>query len=152
MSLIAKRLEDLGIKLPHPAAPVANYVPFTPVSYTHLDVYKRQQGAAGTVTEHALAHILELSFALHRHLDWLVYGRGRTSTVGRVRSSSDGTGSDTDADLPHGVGVAVRLLRRVCPVSYTHLIVGTAMAGSAASRFSRSSYFRSPSARPSRQR
>jgi enamine deaminase RidA (YjgF/YER057c/UK114 family) len=31
MSLIAKRLEDLGIKLPHPAAPVANYVPFTRV-------------------------------------------------------------------------------------------------------------------------
>jgi hypothetical protein len=32
------------------------------------------------------------------------------------------------------------------------VIVGTAIAGSATSRFSRSSYFRSPSARPSRQR
>jgi enamine deaminase RidA (YjgF/YER057c/UK114 family) len=31
MSLIAKRLEDLGLTLPRPAAPVANYVPFTRV-------------------------------------------------------------------------------------------------------------------------
>jgi enamine deaminase RidA (YjgF/YER057c/UK114 family) len=29
MSLVDKRLEDLGIKLPQPAAPVANYVGFT---------------------------------------------------------------------------------------------------------------------------
>jgi enamine deaminase RidA (YjgF/YER057c/UK114 family) len=29
MSLIAQRLEELGVKLPHPAAPIANYVPFT---------------------------------------------------------------------------------------------------------------------------
>jgi enamine deaminase RidA (YjgF/YER057c/UK114 family) len=29
MSHIAQRLEDLGLELPHPAAPVANYVPFT---------------------------------------------------------------------------------------------------------------------------
>jgi len=28
MSLIAKRLQDLGLTLPQPAAPVANYVPF----------------------------------------------------------------------------------------------------------------------------
>jgi enamine deaminase RidA (YjgF/YER057c/UK114 family) len=28
MSLVAKRLEELGITLPRPAAPVANYVPF----------------------------------------------------------------------------------------------------------------------------
>jgi len=29
MSLVKERLEQLDIKLPHPAAPVANYVPFT---------------------------------------------------------------------------------------------------------------------------
>jgi hypothetical protein len=29
MSLVMKRLEVLGVTLPHPAAPVANYVPFT---------------------------------------------------------------------------------------------------------------------------
>jgi enamine deaminase RidA (YjgF/YER057c/UK114 family) len=29
MNLVTERLEKLGIKLPHPAAPVANYVPFT---------------------------------------------------------------------------------------------------------------------------
>ena len=28
MSLVAKRLEELGVTLPQPAAPVANYVPF----------------------------------------------------------------------------------------------------------------------------
>ena len=28
MSLIDKRLEELGIKLPHPIAPIANYVGF----------------------------------------------------------------------------------------------------------------------------
>ena len=31
MSVVAKRLEELGIKLPHQAAPVANYVGFTRV-------------------------------------------------------------------------------------------------------------------------
>jgi enamine deaminase RidA (YjgF/YER057c/UK114 family) len=31
MSLVAKRLEELGITLPQAAAPVANYVPFTRV-------------------------------------------------------------------------------------------------------------------------
>ncbi len=31
MSLVAKRLEDMGVKLPQAAAPVANYVPFTRV-------------------------------------------------------------------------------------------------------------------------
>ena len=31
MALVAKRLEELGIKLPHPAASVANYVGFTRV-------------------------------------------------------------------------------------------------------------------------
>ena len=31
MSLVENRLEELGITLPHPAAPVANYVPFTRV-------------------------------------------------------------------------------------------------------------------------
>jgi len=28
MSLVAKRLEELGVKLPHPTSPVANYVDF----------------------------------------------------------------------------------------------------------------------------
>jgi enamine deaminase RidA (YjgF/YER057c/UK114 family) len=28
MSLVAKRLEELGVKLPHPASPIANYVDF----------------------------------------------------------------------------------------------------------------------------
>jgi hypothetical protein len=28
MSLVAKRLAELGIELPHPAAPLANYVGF----------------------------------------------------------------------------------------------------------------------------
>jgi enamine deaminase RidA (YjgF/YER057c/UK114 family) len=31
MSLIAKRLEELGVTLPQPASPVANYVPFVRV-------------------------------------------------------------------------------------------------------------------------
>jgi hypothetical protein len=31
MSLVAKRLEELGIALPRPAPPVADYVPFTRV-------------------------------------------------------------------------------------------------------------------------
>jgi len=31
MSLVARRLEELGVKLPHQAAPVANYVGFTRV-------------------------------------------------------------------------------------------------------------------------
>src|SRR5262245_66493253 len=31
MSVVAKRLEELGIRLPHQAAPVANYVGFTRV-------------------------------------------------------------------------------------------------------------------------
>ena len=31
MSLVAKRLEELGVKLPRPAAPVANYVAFARV-------------------------------------------------------------------------------------------------------------------------
>jgi enamine deaminase RidA (YjgF/YER057c/UK114 family) len=31
MSLVAKRLEELGVTLPRPAAPVANYVPFARV-------------------------------------------------------------------------------------------------------------------------
>ena len=34
--------EDLGAVLPGAAAPVADGDDYSPVSYTHLDVYKRQ--------------------------------------------------------------------------------------------------------------
>ncbi|MFZ1963311.1 MAG: RidA family protein [Roseiarcus sp.] len=49
MSLVAKRLEELGIALPRPASPVADYVPFTRVGALLFVSGQLPLGADGSI-------------------------------------------------------------------------------------------------------
>ena len=58
MSLVARRLEELDIKLPRPATPVANYVPFTRVGSLLFVSGQLPFGADGKISP---AHVGKLS-------------------------------------------------------------------------------------------
>ena len=71
----------------------------------------RREGPHRAKPAAAVAHILEFSLAVYRHIDRLVHRRGRSSTLGGFRRSANRRCADPLSYDPRGGGLAPCVLR-----------------------------------------